>query len=497
MSTYLTTPIYYASGSPHLGHAYTTFVADCYKRYLRLTGHEVYLTTGTDEHGQKIERSAAHAGQPVQAFVDQRSRGFSDLWQALDIDVDYFARTSSQDHHAFVTSFWQRLAAAGDLYKGQYQGSYCVDCEQYYTDLDACPVHERALEIFTEPSWFFRLSRYQEKLIHLLESQPDFITPAARRNEVLAFLRSGPLRDLSVSRVSTSWGVSVPGDRDHVVYVWVDALTSYLSVLGAFGSEALSERWQNTIHFIGKDILIFHAVYWPALLWSAGLPLPDRLIVNGWLTVEGRKIAKSNPETIIDPVALTQQFGVDGVKYYFARAVKLGSDLDYQSAQLVELLNSDLSNNIGNLFSRFIGLFHRHFPDGIEVPTLDCHFTVGERLKTVRDEIPGWQSALESADLAGASQTVLAIARYLNADIQQQAPWQWQQEPLAGYLWELHQCLRILGVLISCLTPELSQRALAQLGVHGDQEFSSLADDQNAVRVYPGEPLFARLAPGS
>jgi len=278
MNTCITTPIYYASGAPHLGHAYTTLIADCYRRFYQLNGDRVFLLTGTDEHGQKIERVAAKAGQSPTAFVAERSEEFRRLWVDLEVEIDEFSRTTSADHVAFVLNFWDRLQKAGDLYKGNYEGLYCVDCEQYFTSGDSCPVHRTPLEEFREESWFFRLSRYQQRLITHIEDNPEFILPLARRNEVLAFLKDAELRDLSVSRRSVNWGIGVPGDPEHVIYVWVDALLTYLSGLSALSaSSALSGLPENShdvsstgvdqlIHFIGKDILIFHAVYWPALL---------------------------------------------------------------------------------------------------------------------------------------------------------------------------------------------------------------------------------------
>ena len=297
---YLTTPIYYASGTPHLGHVYTMFLADCARRTTRMAGDETRLVTGTDEHGQKIERAAALAGATPGAFVGERSAAFRELWEGLGIDVS-FVRTTDPAHKAVVTDFWQRLCAAGDIYKRHYTGRYCVDCEQYFTgDVGECPVHARALEHYAEDSYFFRLSRYRDRLIGHIEANPDFVRPETRRNEVLAFLRAQDLTDLSVSRTSTRWGIEVPGDPEHVLYVWVDARVSYLSALGPLDAQESAAWWAGAHHFIGKDILIFHAVVWPAMLLAAGLPLPNAIVVNGWLTVTGRKIAKSDPSTVFD-----------------------------------------------------------------------------------------------------------------------------------------------------------------------------------------------------
>lgn len=315
MNNYITTPIYYASGEPHLGHAYTTFLADCYKRYKRLAGEDAFLLTGTDEHGQKIERLANAANQPTHDFVALKSQAFRNLWETLNIDLDCFCRTTNSLHVEAAKQFWSTLKNAGDIYQGTYSGLYCVDCEQYFTTGDHCPVHKTPLENFTEDCWFFRLSKYQDTLIAHIEANPEFIYPIQRANEVLAFLKDQPLRDLAVSRQSTQWGIPVPGDERQVLYVWIDALVSYISAIGysAKNSEDFENLWQNTTHFIGKDILLFHAIYWPALLLSANLPLPKRLVVNGWLTIENQKISKSNPDTIIDPVELSERYTVDGL----------------------------------------------------------------------------------------------------------------------------------------------------------------------------------------
>lgn len=304
MYRYLTTPIYYASGTPHLGHAYTTLLANCYRNYYEVTRADVRLITGTDEHGQKIERTAAaNATSPAQ-FAADRSSEFSKLWHNLEIPVDTFVRTTDRRHQDSVISFWNKLVENDDIYLGEYSGCYCVDCEQYFTSGDSCPIHRKPLEFLFEESYFFRLSRYQDQLIRHIEANDRFILPKERRNEVLSLLKNNKLHDLSVSRTSTDWGVPVPGDSSHVIYVWIDALVSYLSALDA---GTFQEYWANTTHFIGKDILVFHAIYWPALLLSAGYSLPTSIVVNGWLTVEGRKISKSDPETIVDPLELANR----------------------------------------------------------------------------------------------------------------------------------------------------------------------------------------------
>lgn len=498
---YLTTPIYYASGSPHLGHAYTTFVADCYKRYYQACGYEVLLTSGTDEHGQKIERTSAKNNESTESFIQKRSDEFSRLWIDLGIELDAFQRTSSPEHKSLVVEFWKRLQEKGDIYKGHYEGLYCVECEQYFTEGDQCPVHRKPLEHYSEESYFFRLSAYQQKLIDHIEKHPDFIVPSTRRNEVLSFLKSSGLHDLSISRTSTRWGIQVPDDSRHVIYVWIDALAAYLSALGSLDGKEIEEYWPNTTHFIGKDILIFHAVYWPALLWSAGLDLPRQLVVNGWLTVEGRKISKSDPETIIDPVSLTEITGCDGLKYYFLKAVKLGQDLDFRKDHLIELLNADLANNFGNLFSRFIKLFIKHFPDGIDLDTQILSTANQHILTAVSAKRAAFIRALEKYELSIAARIFIDTAALLNASFQQREPWKIaNREELAEYLWTVHQCLETLTLLGYCFIPGIIENARGGLNLGNPPVFKEPLGDVNGsaakksgVKVREIESLFPRL----
>ncbi|MCZ6502035.1 MAG: methionine--tRNA ligase [Gammaproteobacteria bacterium] len=494
MKQYLTTPIYYASGSPHLGHAYTTFVADCYKRYRRLRGDDVLLTSGTDEHGQKIERIAELSGESIGSFIDTHSDEFLNLWKNLDIDVDLFERTSSSTHKELVIDIWQRIRANGDIYKGHYEGLYCVDCEQYFTVGDQCPVHRTPLENFSEESYFFRLSAYQQKLIDHIEANPDFIVPGSRRNEVLSFLKNSELHDLSISRTSTQWGITVPDDPGHVVYVWLDALAAYLSALGGLSSKKLGCYWSNSFHFIGKDILIFHAVYWPAFLWSAGLELPKKIVVNGWLTVEGRKISKSDPETVIDPLSLTDLVGSDGLKYYFLKTVSLGLDLDFRRSHLIDVLNADLANNLGNLFSRFIKLFIKHFPDGLEYSSDNIALVNKDLLQSIRDNANKFATAIERFDLSQAARLFIETAALVNANIQRREPWKIvDRDELGQYLWTLHHCLGYLTLLGASFVPGLTDKARIGLNLDAEPAWTDLYCQRRYVSVRLIGSLFPRI----
>lgn len=456
---YITTPIYYASGEPHLGHAYTSMVAALYRRYHTVRGDEAFLVTGTDEHGQKIEAAAASAGVPIDTFVAEKSAGFARLWQALALPVDAFARTTDADHVAYVQAYWRRLRDRGDIYLGRYEGLYCVDCEQYITAGEVCDIHRKPLTRYSEPSYFFRLSCYQDVLIRHVEAHPEFITPESRRQEVLSFLKSQPLRDLSVSRTSTSWGVPVPDDPDHVIYVWLDALLTY--VTAAPGGEQGWEAATSRTHFIGKDILTFHGVYWPALLLAGGLRLPDRIVTNGWLTVDGRKIAKSDPATIVDPAALAREVGTDGLPWYLVRGVSLGQDVNFDRNHLRTVLNADLANGLGNLVSRTLGLTRKRFPQGLS-PEHDAAESTLRELGATIDRVT---TELEQYRVSHAAGSFVAGVSLLNRYLQQTEPWKLQDTDCARVLATVLRGLCDLSVVAAVFVPDIADRTRSSLGL--------------------------------
>jgi len=496
MKRYLTTPIYYASGAPHLGHSYTTFLADCFKRWYRLLGDDVLLITGTDEHGQKIERSALARGVPVEDFVEARSRDFRRLWRELDIDIDRFQRTTSEAHKKVAKDVWRRLQANGDIYAGRYEGLYCVDCEQYFTGGDECTVHRRPLETFSEPSWFFRLGAYRDRLIAHIRAHPDFIRPRERRNEVMSLLEGNVLNDLSISRTSTRWGVQIPGDESRVMYVWIDALATYLSALGAPDSRDTLAYWPEAIHFIGKDILVFHAIYWPAFLMSARLPLPRSIIVNGWLTVEGRKIAKSDPTTNIDPVELAKRVSSDGLRWYFLKGVSLGQDVDFNRANLVRLVNADLANNLGNLVGRFVALAQRCFGEDFEVsPYVRCEAdrALLEALGRNADVI---EHAMAAANPARGARTFMRAAAAVNAYFQEQEPWRLEdRDRQITVLGVVYQALCDLTVLGRCFVPSVCTRVRRILYLPPVPAWGDTRRQCTRVRTRPADPVFPRVDP--
>lgn len=362
MSYYVTTPIYYVNGVPHIGHAYTTFIADALARYKRLVGEETYFLTGTDEHGQKIEESAKKFGKPTQQFADEISASFKNLWDEFGISYDQFIRTTDKNHMQGVQKAFETMHAKGDIYKGNYEGHYCVSCETFFPetqliDGEFCPDCGRSTSIVKEESYFFKLSAYEQKLLDYYDANPDFILPKSRRNEVINFVKGG-LNDLSVTRTSFSWGVPLPesvNDRKHVMYVWLDALLNYITALGYGRDESKMEFWPAQMQLVGKDILRFHAIYWPAFLMSLELPLPKHIGAHGWWTRDGEKMSKSKGN-VVSPKEVADAYGVENLRYFMMREVPFGQDGDFSQRALIDRINSDLSNDLGNLLNRIIGM---------------------------------------------------------------------------------------------------------------------------------------------
>lgn len=498
---YVTTPIYYVNDVPHIGHAYTTVAADTIARYKRLKGYNVFFLTGTDEHGQKMEKAAAGAGVPTIDFVDSVVPRYKELWAKLFISNDDFIRTTQERHKNAVTRLWETVQAKGDIFLGEYEDWYCVPCENFLTETQLkdgkCPDCARPVEKLKEQSYFFRLSKYGEPLLKHIEANPDFIEPQGKRNEIVSFLKEG-LRDLSVSRTTFSWGIPVPGDPKHVMYVWFDALTNYLTATGY--PEGNNGFWPADIHIIGKDILRFHAIYWPAFLMSAGLPLPKKVFAHGWWTVDGQKMSKSKGN-VVDPNQVADTYGVDQFRYFLLREVPFGVDGDFSLSALVGRINSELANDYGNLLSRSVSMIDK-YREGI-VPAPDEAKDREElegRVKFLFGELPElYSSRIEGLNFYDALSKVWAVIRELNAYVDKSAPWKEKDEAtLSNVLYNLAEGLRILSIYISPVMPQTAEKTRQTLGLDGKIE--GTFDEETrwgglkpGVKVLKTTPLFPRI----
>jgi len=507
---YVTTPIYYVNDEPHLGHMYTTIAADVLARHQRLSGRDVFFLTGVDEHGQKVQQAAEERGiAPIQ-LADQVVARYQSLWPELEISNDDFIRTSSDRHKAGVQAMWRRLENAGAIYKDFYEDWYCVPCETYWTqtqlkdaecwDSKHCPDCKRSVDKIQEESYFFRLSGFQDRLIEHIKANPDFIAPASRRNEVLSFIESG-LRDLSISRTTFSWGVPVPGDEKHVIYVWVDALTNYLSALG-FPELEQPKYWPADVHLIGKDILRFHAVYWPAMLMAAGLPLPKRIYAHGWWTVEGEKMSKSKGNAL-RPAELLEQYDADVLRYFLLREVPFGQDGDFSFTALKQRYNSELANDVGNLLNRSLAMLNKYrggvLGEVAEENEIDRALIAD--VEAMQREVADY---MDKQAFHLALDRINAVVRHGNRYVEDNAPWalakQRHDARLDTVLFHLVEMLRLVALQLLPFMPEKMIQMLAQILNRTVQvdDFSFSADggwgllEANHQCRKP-EPLFPRM----
>lgn len=504
-SYYVTTPIYYPSGRLHVGHAYTTVAADFLARYKRMCGYDARMLTGTDEHSQKIVRAARQEGLTPEEYADRAYDEIVRLWDVLDISYDDFIRTTEPRHKFAVEEIFSAVHRRGDIYKGAYEGWYCAECESFFLErqlIDGrCPDCGRAVEWLAEEAYFFRLSRYQDRLLEYIKTHPEFVQPVSRRNEMLSFIRSG-LQDLCVTRSAFAWGIEVPFDPQHVIYVWFDALSNYITALNYGRNDGMFERyWPADVHLVGKEIVRFHTVIWPILLMSLGLPLPRRVFGHGWLVVEGEKMSKSKGN-VIDPAVLVEKYGVDAVRYFLLREVPFGADGIYSEDALVRRTNTDLANDLGNLLSRTLAMVER-FAGG-KVPVPDASIEDRPLRKAAARAFSDYTTRLEKLELADALASVFELVNAANKYIEDMSPWEIAKDPsrsgeLGTVLYDLLETLRLVAVLLSPALTRAPERMLRQIGFPDGPLPALLPEAAGFGLLPPGRrirrdgPLFPRI----
>ena len=487
---YITTAIDYTNATPHLGHAYQKVAADIQARFWRLKGVETFLLTGTDEHGLKVQKAAAAAGVSPKQFVDSLSSHFKSAWDVLKIKYSRFIRTTDPDHEARVLKFVER--AKHDLYKGTYKGLYCTGCEAILTSKDIednkCKIHKRQLESVREETYFFKLSRYQDRLLKYYEENPDFILPKYRRNEVINRVEEG-LKDISITRTSVTWGIPFPLEKGHYIYVWFDALLNYLTALGWPDGENFKKFWPTDYHHLGKDNLWFHAVIFPAMLMSADLPLPKHIFVNGWITVDGQKMSKSLGN-VLDPRELCSQYGSDSVRYYLMREAPYGEDLDFRKSNLITRHNTELADELGNLVQRTFVLLEKK-SDGVVPDVSDP-----EVFKL--DIIQEIESHMEKLEFSEALAKIWEIIAAANKYVNDNKPWAISNvEDLSRILYNLVECIRIISVLLYPFMPSTSEKIFERLSIDptrvrwGDAKKWGILSP--GTKLKGGEMLFAKI----
>ncbi|MFB9974813.1 methionine--tRNA ligase [Allobacillus sp. SKP2-8] len=505
---YITTPIYYPSGNLHIGHAYTTVAADAIARYKRLRGYEVMFLTGTDEHGQKIQRKAEEKGVEPIKYVDEIVSGIQKLWSQLDISHDDFIRTTEKRHKEIVEKIFDQLYQQGDIYLDQYEGWYCTPCESFFTErqLDdgKCPDCGRPVEKVKEESYFFKMSKYADRLVEFYEENPEFIQPESRKNEMLNnFIKPG-LEDLAVSRTTFDWGVRVPGDPKHVIYVWIDALSNYITTLG-YGTdhdERFQKFWPADVHLVGKEIVRFHTIYWPIMLMALDLPLPKKVFAHGWLLMKDGKMSKSKGN-VVDPVDLIDRYGLDALRYYLLREVPFGSDGVFTPEAFVERTNYDLANDLGNLLNRTVAMINKYFNG--EIQTIQLNETEYDRelmnvASTTREQV---EEALENMQFSVALSTLWQFISRTNKYIDENEPWvlakdDAKKERLGNVMAHLVESLRQIAIMLQPFLTSTPQKIFSQLGLEKEeqQKWESLHTIDGipaGTIVQKGKPIFPRL----
>jgi len=451
---YITTPIYYVNDVPHIGHAYTTIVADAVARWHRLKGEKVFFLTGTDEYGKKMESAAAAAGKRPQEFVDSVVRRFQEAWRILQISNDDFIRTTEERHSKVVAQVIKALDKAGDIYKGDYEGWYCMPDESFWTETQLvngkCPQCGREVEKVKEKSYFFRLGKYQKALLDFYSKNPGFISPSHRKQEIINRVQAG-LKDLSITRESVRWGIPFPLEKNHVIYVWVDALSNYLSAIDYPGKK-FKELWPADLHLMAKEILWFHSVIWPAMLMSCKLPLPKRVFAHGWLTIDGQKMSKSLGN-VVDPVKLSQKYSVDAVRYFLMREIPLGDDGDFSEKALIQRINGELVSDLGNLASRVLTL-----AEGMKEAQGKDELSKNLPLGRI-------EGRMERLELHHALMDIFNFMRSVNKYINEKEPWKLEGKAKEQVLYNLLESLRVISILVSPFMPQTAEKLSSQLGV--------------------------------
>lgn len=503
---YITTPIYYPSDRLHIGHAYCTTVADSIARYKRLADYEVLFLTGSDEHGQKIERKAKENGVTPIQYVDKIVDGFKNLWEKLNISHDDFIRTTETRHREVVQSIFQKIFDQGDIYKAAYEGWYCTPCETFWLEAKLengnCPDCGRPVELLKEESYFFKLSKYQDRLLQYIEQNPDFIQPTSRRNEMINFIKGG-LEDLCVSRTTFDWGIPVPFDTKHVVYVWFDALTNYITAAGYLHDrDKFAKFWPADIHLVGKEIVRFHSIIWPIILMALGAELPKMVYGHGWLVVEGDKMSKSKGN-VIDPVALIDEFSADAIRYFLLKEITLGHDGNFSRDALINRINADLANDLGNLLHRTLSMIGR-FNGGIIQAAGEKEALDAELAQLAHNTAANYEKYMENMEINAALKEIWALVSRSNKYIDETAPWALAKDPakrarLDTVMYNLAEVLRIVTILVSPFMPTTAPKIWAQLGIETAFADVRLHDAQSwgllpaGTKVAKPEPIFPRI----